>query len=107
MDHIYIEAGIRIRALRDLNNYTKAQLAEKIGITQRYLYNIETGRQGFTADTLLRISEALHVSCDYILNGEDEGLKNKEVMEIINKFDKSQMPTLVKVLNGIYEMWVD
>lgn len=59
-----IQAGQRIRELREIQNYTRESLAEKVDISVKFLYEIETGKKGFSAETLCRISKALSVSCD-------------------------------------------
>ena len=66
-----IHIGTRIRELREIQNYTREAFAEKIEISSKFLYEIETGKKGFSADTLCRISQALSVSCDYIMFGEE------------------------------------
>lgn len=40
-------------------------------MSSKFIYEIETGRKGFSARTLLRLSETFDVSCDYILTGAD------------------------------------
>ena len=66
-----MKRGERIRELREIQNYTREAFAEKIDISPKFLYEIETGKKGFSADVLGRISKALSISCDYIMFGED------------------------------------
>ncbi len=61
--------GERIKCLRELNHYTRERFAEMAGISSKFLYEIEMGKKGFSAETLLHISDALEVSCDYLLTG--------------------------------------
>lgn len=67
-----IESGERIRELCEIQNYTRERLAEKVDISAKFLYQIEVGKKGFSADTLCRLSKALCVSCDYIMYGEEK-----------------------------------
>ena len=106
MKDLYVQAGERIKELRLLNKYTGEELAAKAGISVKFLYNIEQGKQGFSSETLLRIAEVFHVKCDYILKGSAESMYSKELIEVIDRFDESQMITLVKILKGIYEMGI-
>lgn len=71
MATVNAEVGVRIRELRDMQHYTREALAEKIGISSKFLYEIETGKKGFSSDILCRISRVLSVSCDYIMFGEE------------------------------------
>lgn len=63
------EVGERIAYLRVVNHYTRERFAELVGISPRFLYEIETGRKGFSASTLYKIASTLEVSCDYIMTG--------------------------------------
>jgi transcriptional regulator with XRE-family HTH domain len=66
---LYKEAGTRIYQLRVENGYTREELAELADISIKFLYEVENGKKGFSAQTLLKISIALSTDCDYILKG--------------------------------------
>ncbi|MDO5154385.1 MAG: helix-turn-helix transcriptional regulator [Eubacteriales bacterium] len=66
------EIGIRIRELREKNGYTREELAEYMEMSDKFIYDIESGKKGFSATTLLRFRKAFQVSCDYILLGYGE-----------------------------------
>lgn len=73
---IYKEAAIRIQKLRNEYGLTREELAEMVGISAKHLYEIETGRKGFSAGVLYRIAKALGVGCDSIMIGEKEKDRN-------------------------------
>lgn len=58
---IYKNAGRQILELRQELGYTRKELAEAVGITEKFLYEIEYGRKGFSALNLYYISCALQV----------------------------------------------
>lgn len=62
--------GTRIRYIRELNHYTREELAEFAEISSKFLYEIENGQKGLSAANLLKICQALEVSCDYIMTGK-------------------------------------
>lgn len=99
MDRI---VGRRIRDLREAQYYTRDYLAEKVGISQKFLYEIECGKKGFSAEILVRLANALSVSCDYILLGEEDGQRGNQkifcVLEQIKQGDKSRMVKVLEVL---------
>ena len=68
-----IQPGDRIRQLREAKHYTRDRLADEVGITSKFLYEIEKGRRSFSAINLVGLARALSVSCDYIMLGEQEG----------------------------------
>ena len=71
MRDIYRSAGERIGQLRSSKDFTRAELAEMIGISVKFLYEIEAGKKGFSADVLYRLAWALGAGCDYILMGKE------------------------------------
>ena len=52
----YKDIGLRIRGLREANCYTRDAFAEKIHISSKFLYEIETGKKGFTAEILFTMT---------------------------------------------------
>ena len=104
MNSFYNDAGARIRRIRELNRYTRDELAELANISPKFLYEIETGQKGFSADTLYRLAKALSVSCEYILSGETSDDCNEDVLNALKLFNSSQIRTVSKVLNLMYEL---
>lgn len=103
MKRIYYEAGIRIRDLRERKHLTREQVAEKADISSRFLYEIEVGNKGFSADTLYKLAEALDTNANYILSGEDLNNIDNEMMDVIGRFEKAQIKILMEMMELIYE----
>ena len=57
----------RIRDLREDADLTQAELAARIGITQRKYSYIETETQPLTDEMLVKLADFYNVSVDYIL----------------------------------------
>lgn len=97
-----IQIGERIRELRETQNYTREAFAEKVDISAKFLYEIEVGKKGFSADTLCRISQALSVSCDYIMLGEEKEHRGTEkiicVLEMLEPKQKSKIQDILRIL---------
>lgn len=47
MQMLYKNAGIRIHKLQKLRGMSREELSGKCNITQKFLYDIETGKKGF------------------------------------------------------------
>lgn len=62
----------RIRELREDNDLTQQQIADKLGITQRKYSYIETGTQQLTDEILVKLSRIYNVTTDYILRLTDK-----------------------------------
>lgn len=63
------ELGKRIRQIRVEKEMTREEFAERAELTSKFIYEVEHGKKGLSAKTLLKISQALDCSCDYILLG--------------------------------------
>ena len=98
--------GERIRELRETQNYTREALAERADISSKFLYDIETGKKGLSADTLRRISMALSVSCDYIIFGEEtEHYASEKIMSVLDSMKPAQVCQIQNILQILYEMY--
>ena len=96
--------GDRIRYVRELNHYSRDDLAESANMSSKFLYEIEVNNKGFSAISLLKICKALDVSSDYILTGENKTRCNDELVDIIESFDTIQIASLKKMLLIVLEM---
>ena len=66
-----IKVKIRIKDLRTDNDLTQKEIAEAIGITQRKYSYLETGKQQWPDELLVRLAELYHTSIDYLLGLTD------------------------------------
>lgn len=63
---------MRIKDLRTDSDLTQEEIAEAIGITQRKYSYLETGKQQWPDELLVRLAEFYHTSVDYLLGLTDE-----------------------------------
>lgn len=100
-----IEIGNRIQEKRKEKHYTRDVLANKVGISSKFLYEIETGRKNFSADTLRRLAQELDVSCDYIMLGEKaeqyEAVQFLKKLEALGTEKLARLQKLLDVLDGM------
>lgn len=78
----FIQLGIAISTLRRFRGITQQDLARKIGVSRSTLQDIENPNviRSFSADTFLKITYALDVKADVLLNASvfpDKILNNK------------------------------
>lgn len=102
MKKIYYEAGSRIRFLREEKHYTREHLAELANISPKFLYEVENGQKGFSADTLYRLAQALDTNSDYILFGEYRGKIDDEAQRILNLFEEPKKEIVVEIIELLY-----
>lgn len=99
------EIGERIKYLREVNNYTRDALAERIGISAKFLYEIEKGRKGFSADTLVKIAKSVSVSCDYIMFGDKAQNKGiDDIEKILEEFSTEQLEQIRGILEVMLKL---
>lgn len=98
------EVGNRIRFLREANQYTRDGFAEKIDISSKFLYEIETGKKGFSVEILYRISRVLSVSTDYLLFGAKDDKLSVKTRELLERFEASHMKYLQNILESVLGM---
>lgn len=99
------EVGNRIKMLREERNFTREELAERAEISSKFLYEVEKGRKGLSAHTLLKISRTLSCSCDYILTGETFiKLDDEQFVQLLHRFTDREKMYVVKLLTLMQEM---
>lgn len=87
-----LAAGERIRKQRTFLGYSRDQMAEQVGRATKYCADIERGQCGMSVDTLLKLSEVLNLSMDYIIKGtQKENSQTRPDME-----QGSQLHTLLE-----------
>lgn len=100
------EIGSRIKKIRQQKAITREVLAAQVEISTKFLYEIEMGKKGFSADVLYKISKSLSISSDYLLTGNGESTLPGEVVNILKSFSPYQMGHLTEVLIHIQEMCI-
>ena len=101
MDEAQWQMGMRIRNLREEQHLTREGFSESAEISPKFLYEVESGQKGISANTLAKICRTLHASSDYILFGEDNSRINENLMHSIQQFDSNQVKLIANVLDLI------
>ena len=104
-NNIYVEAGRRIRSVREKNHFTREYVALKSGISAKFLYEVEHGLKGFSADVLYRISKALNTSSEYILSGHTVDFHDADIVEVLNLFTTEQIKEITVMLKNLYKIF--
>ncbi len=62
--------GDRIREAREEKDWTQEQLADKAQISKSFLSDVENNKRNVSAENALKIADALGVSLDYLMRGD-------------------------------------
>jgi len=76
--------GGKIRAVRERRSLTLKEVAEKAGVSESLVSQIERDRVSPAIDTLLAIANALEIDFDYLF----AGLKRERPIEIVRKDER-------------------
>lgn len=101
---MYKAIGNRIYNLRCERQYTREYLAGKVHISPKFLYEIETGRKGFTVQVLTNLATILGTSCDYLIRGiavETSDPKSK-IYKTLALFNNEEQEKIVTLLRAVY-----
>ncbi len=103
MDIQNIEVGKRITELRFKRGYTREKLSELADISVQFLADIEKGRKSMTIATLRKLSSALLVTTDYIVNGTPVQDKNSDIISILDSLSDKNKKQAEKILTAFAE----
>lgn len=78
----YKEMGQRISNERRKYDLTREQLAELIDLSSTFLGQVERGEKKMGLESLIRLSETLHVSVDYLLKGQSQPTSQKSADDL-------------------------
>lgn len=97
--------GLRIKELRRSKGLSQERLAEKIGISSKYLSSIERGRENPTLDTFLKLASALNIELPEVFN-VSHVKPSKDLRVFISRLTKSsdeeRLRLTAKVVKAIY-----
>lgn len=89
----------RLRELRKRKKLSAEKMAEILGISVPYLYDLENGRRRLNQDLLVKLYEKFGVSADYILGND----KKTEPDLNAPLYENSLGEALLKVAEMVYE----
>lgn len=104
MNNFNEQLGFRISKLREKRKLTREKLGELANISDRFIYDIETGQKGMSAETLYKLSKALNVTSDYLLFGIENSNNFNSIIGILSKLDEHNKESIEKIIIEIYKM---
>ena len=81
------EIGKRILERRKLLGYTQEQLAEMMDVSIQMISNLERGNKAIKIENLIKLSDILQVSTDYILMGKYAETDGEQLTKKINSLN--------------------
>lgn len=102
-DYDKLGSGNRIRQAREAMGISRREMSQYLHVTEKFCGDIELGYKGMSIESLLRVSDLLKLSTDYILFGEDQnaGTKSyKRIMGMISRCPQDKLCYLEDILKS-------
>ena len=96
------EIGKRILDRRKQLGLTQEALAEKAEVTTQFVSYAESGKRAMRPENLLKISEALGVSVDYLLTGD---MIDKDSLLLSEKL-RMLTPKQLRLIEGLLDTYI-
>ena len=104
-----VDFGQRLKKERKLRKLTQEQMAEKLDISLKHYGAVERGLTGLSTENLIRLSNILGLSLDYLLKGESSA--DASPLEEVNQLYLSCPPYkrlhLLNVLRSAVQLSLD
>ena len=95
----YIKVGNRIRIEREKFDMTRENLSELLNLSPYFLGQIERGERRMSINTLINITECLHVSIDYLFFERVNINVNNDILHsLINKCSEKEIKVIERLI---------
>lgn len=97
-----MDVGNRIRQLREAKHYTVNGLANRAGVSQSYLRDLELNNKNPTVETLSAICWALGISLrDFFTEDSDYSFSKNPVLKAVYGLSREQQAALLTFLQSL------
>jgi len=108
MDDPLLKAiGTRMMAARKKADYTQEQLGELTGLSIKMISAAENGHKAMRPENIIKISECLGISTDYLLKGEDSliaSLTETARLEVLTPKQRSALQRMIEDFLSAFEV---
>jgi transcriptional regulator with XRE-family HTH domain len=92
--------GQRIVDGRKRLGLSREGFAELVGLSAYFVGQIERGVRLMSYDTLLKVSDCLHLSLDYLVKGENQTQADDELLRLVSQCTAQEKALLLDVLKA-------
>lgn len=100
----YKKIGQRIQKERLRLGLSREKIAEILNLSANFIGQIERGEKKMSLATMVKISECLRVSIDYLIYGKDteaENINDDELTNLIRKCSKLERSLILDIVKSI------
>lgn len=95
-----VAIGQRIAARRKQLGWTQEQAAEKTGLSHQFFACVERGLKNMRAENVIRLSQAMGVSTDYLLLGRSTDADRSELTQMMQPLNEHQLKCLEEIIRN-------
>lgn len=93
------DMGLRIKQERKKHKLTQEQIAEMLDISIKHFSEVERGLTGLSIENLIKLSNILCVSIDYLVKGEVNKNKWDSTMQALKDVPEEKEDTIKELIN--------
>lgn len=92
--------GERIRKEREKSRLTRENLAEMLDLSPLYIGQLERGERQMSLDTLVKVSDHLHIPTDYLIYGSTPDLEKElsRISALLNRCSKNELSLIEEII---------
>ena len=94
------QIGKRLANTRKSLGYTQDELGNLAGLYSKMISAAENGHKAMRPESILKISEALDITTDYLLKGTSSSFDSLIESKKINELTDQQKEALIQIING-------
>lgn len=95
----------RIRSIRRQKDISGTKVAEMLGISAQYYYDIEKGKRNLSAEMAAKLADIFEVSTDYLLGKTDDPSPNSKwdskLPELTEKEERDIAKDLQRIMDNL------
>ncbi|MGN0516002.1 helix-turn-helix domain-containing protein [Eubacterium sp.] len=96
--------GLRIKDKRKNLKLTQEEIAEMLDISVKHFSEVERGLTGLSIENLIKLSNILGVSIDYIVKGEAEKDKWNYIISVMHNIPENKEALVKSAVKTICEL---
>jgi len=109
-------SGLRIREIRENRRDSGILIAQILGISPQYYYDLEKGKRNLSTELATKLANHFSVSIDYLLGHENIPLnveaanetyldrpEIKDLLEIVKDATKKDIENTIKIIKALKE----
>ena len=97
----YAGIGNRVRIERENFDMTRDKLSELLNLSPYFLGQIERGERKMSINTLINISECLHISIDYLIFGQGNTDNSDVLQSLLNRCSEKEVNLIEDIIKFI------